>query len=454
MAKQRSVFVDGAQARGVSTALASYIFDLMEKFAGYGFNKSHSVAYAVLAYQTAWLKAHYPAAFMAAVLSSDMEHTDKVVHLIDACREMGLQVEPPDVNRSRFAFDVSGPSSIRYGLGAIKGVGEGAVQGLMDERGARGEFSSIEELCRRTDLQKLNRRVLEALIRAGALDGIGPNRATLMARLPEAVRAADQEARASAAGQSDLFGESSAQATSHAEREKPLLPEWSEGDRLAGERETLGLYLTGHPVAACEDELKQIVSSRLAELAAETPALSERGFGAARRTVRVAGLVIELRRRGNRVMLLLDDRSGRIEVTLFEELYNSLRNIVAKDAILVVDGSLRYDDFTERWRVTAERVVDLDQAREQYARRIDVSWTAPDAGSPADFVAELKATLAGYRKADGCRVDVCYRSSSAKARLTLGDAWRVRPARELLDRLRELAGMDGVRLIYAARGEL
>jgi DNA polymerase-3 subunit alpha len=453
MAKQRSVFVEGAQARGVSTALASYIFDLMEKFAGYGFNKSHSVAYAVLAYQTAWLKAHYPAAFMAAVLSADMEHTDKVVHLIDACREMGLTVEPPDVNRSRFSFDVSGPQSIRYGLGAVKGVGEGAVEALMAERDARGEFRTIEELCRRTDLQKLNRRVLEALIRAGALDGIGPNRATLMARLPEAVRAADQLARASAAGQTDLFGSTSAPADSPAERVPVLLPEWSESERLAGERETLGLYLTGHPVAACEDELKQIVSTRLADLAGETPGPSERGFGAARRVVRVAGLVIDLRRRANRVNLLLDDRSGRIEVTLFEELFNSLRNIMAKDAILVVDGNLRYDDFSERWRVTADRVLELDQAREQYARRIDVLWAAAaDAQDSTAFVSELKAALAKFRKQDGCRVDICYRGANAKARLALGDAWRVRPSRELIERLREVAG--GVRLVYAPRGEM
>jgi DNA polymerase-3 subunit alpha len=274
-----------------------------------------------------------------------------------------------------------------------------------------------------------------------------------MARLPEAVRAADQLARASAAGQTDLFGSTSAPADSPAERVPVLLPEWSESERLAGERETLGLYLTGHPVAACEDELKQIVSTRLADLAGETPGPSERGFGAARRVVRVAGLVIDLRRRANRVNLLLDDRSGRIEVTLFEELFNSLRNIVAKDAILVVDGNLRYDDFSERWRVTADRVLELDQAREQYARRIDVLWAvAADAQDSTAFVSELKAALAKFRKQDGCRVDICYRGANAKARLALGDAWRVRPSRELIERLREVAG--GVRLVYAPRGEM
>jgi DNA polymerase-3 subunit alpha len=456
MAKQRSVFVDGAHARGVALGLASHIFDLMEKFAGYGFNKSHSVAYAVLAYQTAWLKAHYPAAFMAAVLSSDMEHTDKVVHLIDACREMGMRVEPPDVNRSRFAFDVSGVDAIRYGLGAVKGVGEGAVNALIAEREARGEFRSLDELCQRADMQKANRRVLEALIRAGALDSIGPNRATLMARLPEAIRTADQQARASAAGQGDMFGGAVVATVTVSAQPQVLLPEWNESERLAGERDTLGLYLTGHPVAACEDELKQMVSARLADLAGEAPTAAERGWSAPRRSVRLAGLVVDLRKRANRVMLTLDDRSGRIEVTLFEEVYQSLRNIVAKDAILVVDGNLRYDDYTERWRVTAERIVDLDAAREQYARRIDVLWLpkASNGHAQAGFVPALRDALAPFRRSDGCRVDVCYRSQSAKARLSLGDGWRVRPARELIDRLRALAGEHAVRLVYAPRSEM
>src|SRR6202142_4214305 len=170
MAKQRSVFVSGAIARGVREAQATHIFDLMEKFAGYGFNKSHSAAYALLSYQTAWLKAHYPAAFMAAVLSSDMDKTDKVVTLIDECASMGLEVLPPDVNESVFAFKVAGPASIRYGLGAIKGVGLSAVEAIVEERDAGGAYTSLADLCRRIDLARVNRRVLEALVRSGRLD--------------------------------------------------------------------------------------------------------------------------------------------------------------------------------------------------------------------------------------------------------------------------------------------
>ncbi|HLY52304.1 MAG TPA: DNA polymerase III subunit alpha, partial [Steroidobacteraceae bacterium] len=245
MAQQRSVFINGAVARGVREPLAEHIFDLMEKFAGYGFNKSHSAAYALLAYQTAYLKAHHPAEFMAAVLSADMDHTDKVVTLIKECADMGLDVLPPDVNASRYEFSADGERSIRYGLGAVRGVGAGAVEGLIDERSARGPYRSLEDLCRRLDLQKINRRVLEALLRSGSLDGLGENRATLMDRLPAAMQLGDQNTRAHAAGQDDMFGGLGAIERATPGARRAALPEWSESVRLAGERETLGLYLTG-----------------------------------------------------------------------------------------------------------------------------------------------------------------------------------------------------------------
>ncbi|HEY7995374.1 MAG TPA: DNA polymerase III subunit alpha, partial [Steroidobacteraceae bacterium] len=250
MAQQRSIFVSGAVARGVREGLAAHIFDLMEKFAGYGFNKSHSAAYALLSYQTAYLKAHYPAQFMAAVLSADMEHTDKVVTLIKECSDMGLAVLPPDVNASVYAFTACEERSIRYGLGAVRGVGEAAVEALIGERARQGPFASLEDLCRRLDLQKVNRRVLEALLRSGSLDALGPNRATLMDRLAAAMQLGDQNMRAHEAGQNDLFGlVGDARASAPQPVPRAPLPEWSEAVRLTGERETLGLYLTGHPLA-------------------------------------------------------------------------------------------------------------------------------------------------------------------------------------------------------------
>jgi DNA polymerase-3 subunit alpha len=284
MATQRSVFVDGAVARGVTAARAGYIFDLIEKFAGYGFNKSHSVAYALLAYQTAWLKAHYPEAFMAAVLSCDMEHTDKVVSFIDECAGIGLEVQPPDVNESSFAFTVAGPGTIRYGLGAIKGVGEGAVEAIVGERERGGEYRDLVDLCRRVDLRLAGKRTLEAMLKAGCFDSFGRTRASLWAALPAAIQLGEQKTRAHAAGQDDLFGglAGPGHASGEPAVEIPSLPEWSEAERLAGERETLGLFLSGHPIAEYEQELRQVAPARIVDLGGPRPAGDSRSFGAAR----------------------------------------------------------------------------------------------------------------------------------------------------------------------------
>ncbi len=448
MAKQRSIFVDGAVANGVSDKVATRIFDLIEKFAGYGFNKSHSAAYALLSYQTAWLKAHYPAAFMAAVLSADMDNTDKVVTLIDECKALDLAVEAPDVNASGYAFSVSGPASIRYGLGAIKGVGRAAIESLLSEREVRGEFSDLDDLCNRCDLQKANRRVLDALLRAGAMDCFGCNRATLSARLPDSVRGAEQMARAHAAGQSDFFGIDEPEAVSHDDTQPQLapLPDWSEAQRLAGERETLGLYLSGHPVNEYQDELRHLTHGRIVDLVSAEPVASQgRGQFGGGREVTVAGLVLDLRRRGRRMSLTLDDRSARMEVTLFDEVFHQYRNIVVKDAILVIEGRLSYDEFVNGWKVTARHIMDIDQAREKNAGRIVLRWPADLPGET--FVEKLKEALQPFRNGR-CVVSVQYQGGAAEARLTLGDAWRVRPARELLARLRGMVGPDGLRVIY------
>ncbi len=456
MAKQRSIFVNGAVANGVDDRVATRIFDLIEKFAGYGFNKSHSAAYALLSYQTAWLKAHYPAAFMASVLSADMDNTDKVVMLIDECNDMGLRVEPPDVNASDYTFGVSGTASIRYGLGAIKGVGHAAVESLLHEREQNGAFKDLDDLCRRCDLQKTNRRVLDALLRAGAMDCFGANRATLSARLPECVQAAEQMARAQAAGQSDLFGLAAAAAVAPVTESRSsvseTLPDWSEAQRLAGERETLGLYLTGHPINEFEADLGHFTNGRIVDLVSAEPVAGtgRGGFNGARQ-VTVAGLVLDMRRRGRRVSITLDDRTARIEVTLFDDVFHKFRNIIAKDSILVIEGRLAFDDFIGAWRVTASQVMDIDQAREKFAGRIVLLWPEDAAGSA--FVERLKSTLKPYRQGS-CGVAVQYRGAGAQARLTLGQEWRVRPTRELIGQLEELVGRDGLRIIYPPKNHL
>jgi DNA polymerase-3 subunit alpha len=445
MAKQRSVFVSGAVARGVRETQATHIFDLMEKFAGYGFNKSHSAAYALLSYQTAWLKAHYPAAFMAAVLSSDMDKTDKVVTLIDECAGMELIVQPPDVNESQFAFHVSGPMSIRYGMGAIKGVGASAVEAIIEERTANGPFSSLPDLCRRIDLQRVNRRVFDALIRSGSLDRIGPNRATLTAELDRAMQLGEQNSRAMSMGQVDLFGLSAAPDS--------LVADWSEAQRLAGERETLGLFLSGHPITPYEPDLKLLGCARLADVVSSpkpaAPIDGARAWVAGKATT-VAGLVLEIRRRPNRVTLILDDRSARLEVSLYEEIFQQHRDIIVKDAILIIDGTLRFDDFIEAWRLQAKSLVDIDRARERFARRLWLRWPTEFDGPQGmnRFEQMLKPYLRGP-----CGVSVAVNRPDYTGRLNLADTWSVRPTRELLDKLSSLVGRDGWYLVYGPRSD-
>ena len=451
MATQRSVFVEGAVARGVPASRAGQIFDLIEKFAGYGFNKSHSAAYAMLAYQTAWLKAHYPEAFMAAVLSSDMEHTDKVVSFIDECAGIGLEVMPPDVNHSMYAFTVAGPGTIRYGLGAIKGVGEGAVEAIVGERERHGPFRDLADLCRRVDLRVAGRRTLEAMVKSGSFDGFGKNRATLVNALPAAMQLGEQRTRAVAAGQDDLFGGLAGPAAQHAPSaiDRANVPDWGEAERLQGERETLGLFLSGHPIAEYEAELRQMVPARIADLGGPRPTADSRGFSGGK-NVTVAGLVLEIRRRGSRMTLLLDDRSGRIEVSLFDDVWQQHRAVIVRDAILVVEGQLRFDEFIEDWRINAKKLTPIDELREREARRLVIRL--PAAAGDDRFLQRLEETLRP-RRGGQCGVAVHYIGDEARGTLSLGEEWAVRPTRQLLDELGQLVGRDGVRLMYGPRPE-
>lgn len=444
MARQRTVFVTGAVERGVDEATATAIFDLMEKFAGYGFNRSHSAAYALLAYQTAWLKAHVPAAFMAAVLSSDMDHTDKVVDLIEECRMLKLKIVPPDVNQSQYAFTAMDAKTILYGLGAIKGVGLGAVEGLLAARG-QGHFKGLDDLCRRVDLSRLNRRALEALIRAGALDGLGVNRATLMQRLEGAIRLAERYSDDQDAGQVDLFGGVVAAGP------QALVEgaEWDEEVRLAGERETMGIYLTGHPITRYEAELAQMTTGLIHELASTVGGAANGGRREAARPVTVAGWVINIRTRstqaGRMALVTLEDRSGRIEVGVFADDYRRYGDTLIKDCILVIEGRLGFDEFSRSLRLRAHRVFDLDQARAHFAKRMDIALK-PDATSQT-LVASLAECLTPYR--DGqCSVVICYNNGQAQASLKLDDDWRIAPTQALLNQLRTLRGVDDVILRY------
>jgi DNA polymerase-3 subunit alpha len=448
MAKQRNIFLKGAEQRGVDPDKASYIFDLMEKFAGYGFNKSHSVAYALLSYQTAWLKAHYPAAFMASVLSADMDNTDKVVTLIEECRNIGLKIEPPDVNHSMYAFTVLDETTILYGLGAIKGVGQAAIDGLIIAREEGQLFTGLGELCCRTDPQKLNRRVLEALVRAGALDGLGVNRATLMAQVPSAMRVAEQQSRNSSAGQTDLFGEfvPSAIATS-----PEILPEWDDEYRWVAEKETLGLYLTGHPINPYIDELNKIISCRIGELATGEPEVATPFKGGRdRQRIVVAGLMCNIRTRntpsGRVAFVTLDDQSGRIEVGVFGDDYRQYAELLIKDKLLVVEGQLGMDDYTGSARLRAKTIWDIGQARAHFAKRIDIKLS--NQVSANGFIQELREALSPFRTGD-CPVRVDYSNAQASVNLVLGEDWQVIPNDQLLQRLRGMEMVQNAQVIYS-----
>jgi DNA polymerase III subunit alpha len=440
MAVQRSVFLAGAIERGTDERHASHIFDLMEKFAGYGFNKSHSAAYALIAYQTAWLKAHYPEAFMAAVMTADMDNTDKLVILKDECTQMGITLAPPHVNRSAFEFTVGGERRIDYGLGAVKGVGRSVVDTIVAEREARGAYATLIDLCQRVGQQKLSRRVLEALVKAGALDDLGLGRAAVMAQVPSALKLAEHAAHAEAAGQTALFGET------HSHTDLGLVApvrEWTERERLAGERESLGLYLTGHPFDQYAKHCAHFTHGTIAKVIGGLP--SDGGPLWERHQVTIAGLVIDVRRRGARFAMVLDDGTERVEVTLFDEVYTASKSLAVKDMVLVVDGQLRFDQFLNAWRVTAQRVRAADDVIEEHARRLTIRWMSNGAGR--EFVHRLEEALRPFRQGK-CEVCIQYVGTGARAMVTLGEGWAVRPTRELRERLNHLLGDERYSIHY------
>lgn len=439
MAKQRAVFQEGAEKNGVDGELAMKIFDLVEKFAGYGFNKSHSAAYALVSYQTLWLKTHYPAEFMAAVMTADMDNTEKVVGLVDECKNMGLTVLPPDINSGLYRFNVDDNGAIVYGIGAIKGVGEGPIEAILDARNKDGYFKDLFDFCARIDLKKVNKRVIEKLILAGALDRLGPHRAAMMASVDDAVRAASQHHQAEAFGQADMFGVLT-DAPEEVEQKYTQVPEWPEKVRLEGERETLGLYLTGHPVDEYLKELTKYTSCRLNEAA---PTRRDQ-------SLTVAGLVIAARvmttKRGTRIGLMtLDDRSGRMEVMLYSEALDRYAEWLEKDKILVVSGQVSFDDFNGGLKMSAREVMDLGSAREKFARGLSISILQSQIDQ--QFFERFSHILEPHR-AGTVPVNVYYQRPDARARLTLGTEWRVTPSDTLLDELKQLLGHDQVELEF------
>lgn len=438
MAKQRVIFIQGAQARGVEPHVANHIFDLMEKFAGYGFNKSHSAAYALVTYQTAWLKTYYPAEFMAAVLSSDMDNTDKVVALIDECRRLKLTLLLPNINRSHYRFQVNEAANIDYGLGAIKGVGEAAVR-LIEQERARGPFRDLFDFCQRLDLRKVNRRVLESLIRAGACDCFNISRASLMASLTSAIQAAEQQAQMLAAGQHDLFGSVAITHVNGTDNQYITVADWSEEERLRGEKETLGIYLSGHPLTRYENELTYLTTMRLAQITVGKEQL-----------LRVAGLVVGIRtmltRRGDRMAFIsLDDGTARVELAVFADSYEMYKPLLTVDQLLIVEGEASIDEYTGGYKLSCKKIYNIDQAREIYAKRVQLKLVNTQVDQK--LLTHLANTIIPFRSGS-CPIWIDYCVDGQPAQLVLGENWKVRPYENLLRELRKLLGEEQVAIGY------
>ncbi|MGB0466152.1 MAG: DNA polymerase III subunit alpha [Pontibacterium sp.] len=440
MAKQRVGFLEGSEANGIDRDLAGNIFDLVEKFAGYGFNKSHSAAYALVSYQTAWLKTHYPAPFMAAVLSSDMQTTDKVVIFVEECRQMGIPPALPDVNSGDFMFTVNDEGVIIYGLGAIKGVGEGPVEAIVAARQQGGPFKDLFDFAERVGAKKLNKRVLEALVRSGALDNLGTHRAALWAAIPDALKASDQSARNQDAGMFDLFGEVEAEQPGDPYEKYRHQRAWTDKERLKGELDTLGLYLTGHPIDEYEKEFKNFISKKIVEVQ------PSRGV-----SQKMAGLVVDLRlkktKKGDPICFVtLDDRTARIDITLYGETYEQSRHLINKDAMLIIEGEVAEDHYSGGIKVKGNNVLDIPQARAQYAKSVEVFCTT--AQLTGRRLKQLADTLGAFQGNETVPVTLRYQRDDAQASLKLGDQWAVQASDELLIKLMDQFGSDAVSLRY------
>ena len=427
MAGHRDVFIAGAEKNGLGRHKAAQLFDLMEKFAGYGFNKSHAAAYALVAYQTAYLKAHYPAAFIAANLSATMDDTDKVQSFAEDARAHGVQLLAPDINQSGYRFEPVDSATLCYGLGAIKGTGESAITAIARAREADGPFKDLFDLCHRVDKRIVNRRVVEALVRAGAFDSINDHRASLLASVGIALESAEQASRN--AQQVSLFGDGGP----HEHLKLAACARWTDRERLANEKLALGFYLSGHPFASYASELQQFVCTRLDALAPQN------------QPVLLAGLIHSFRtqmtRRGKMAVIVLDDGNARVEMTVFSELFEQHRHWLKEDVLLIVEGRVTHDEFSGGLRVSADKLYDLDAARNRFARGVRLTCNGQSSAQ------KLKELLAPY--CDGsCPVSVVYHNRRVSCEIELGDAWRVKLNDNLLQSLTAWLSEDNVKVVY------
>ena len=438
MDAQRKTFTEGAVKNNMTERQATELFDLLEKFAGYGFNKSHAAAYALVAYQTAYLKAHYPAAFLASTMSADMNNTDSVHIFYDDCAPNQIEVLPPDINHSDFKFTPTSSKQILYGLGAVKGTGLAAIDVILQARRKEGQFKDLFDFCNRLDLRKVNRRVVESLIRAGAFDKLtadpaNPNRNALLAGVATAMAAAEQNSANS--NQNSLFGE----VADNAVNVLPNVPAWTEQQRLLEEKAALGFYFSGHPYAAYQKDLGQFISSTLANLSPKEQPQLLAGI--------VSGIRIRMTGRGKMAIVGLDDGTTRIEVVVGTELLTQHQTLLKDDQLIIVEGRVSNDEFSGGIRVNARKLHDLSGLRNSRASFLKISCNGQ-----ADAV-KLKALLKPYCKnasdeQRGCAVKVEYHNQTSKVELMLGNDWRVDLHEELIAGLTQWLSRDNVKILY------
>ncbi len=433
MDAQRAIFTEGALKNGLNERQATELFDLLEKFAGYGFNKSHAAAYALVAYHTAYLKTHYPAAFLASTMSADMNNTDNIHLFFDDCAPNKVEVLPPDINQSGYRFEPLNNSQILYGLGAVKGTGLAAIEVILAARAQDGPFKSLFDFCNRLDLRKVNRRVIESLIRAGAFDKLEPNRAALLAGVSMAINVAEQSN--SHAGQNSLFG-----GVAEAKHELPNVPAWSPEQALIEEKAALGFYLSGHPFLNVKEDISQFVRGTLADLQPQEQPKLLAGI--------VTGVRIRMTQRGKMAIVTIDDAVSRVDVVVGADLLSQSAALIKEDAVLVVEGRISNDDFSGGIRVSARKLYDLATARSAHASMLKLSCNGQ-----SDAV-KLTHILSAYRKNNGqpdkklCPVKIEYHNAQGQASLMLGDAWRVELQDELLQHLRTWLSVENVKILY------
>jgi DNA polymerase-3 subunit alpha len=441
MDAQRALFVEGAKQKGTPERQAADLFDLMEKFASYGFNKSHAAAYALVAYQTAYLKAHYPAAFLAATMSADMNNTDNIRIFHDDCVGNNVEVLPPDINASEYKFKPINGKQILYGLGALKGSGESAIEVILAAREQGGPFKDLFDFCARLDLRKVNRRVIESLIRAGAFDQLEPNRNALLAGVNIAISAAEQSGAAT--GQNSLFGDVTDAVAHHL----PVVPTWPEQEKLQQEKVALGFYLSGHPYAAYQKELATFVHTNLSGLKPQEQPQVLAGI--------VMGVRIRMTQRGKMAIVTLADTQAQVEVVVGSELLNQHAQLIKEDQLLIIEGRISHDDFSGGVRVNVRKIYDIASARSAYANMLKISCNGQsDALKLAEILSPYRK-MRGVQQADelpdnrrGCAVKVEYHNQQAKVEVMLGEQWRVELHDDLLSGLKAWLSEENVKILY------